>query len=50
MARFLGIDGDDDSYTVNDQFVAVCQTILKSEWEVLKTEVRSVVDFYHSEN
>ncbi len=45
MARFLGIEGAEPSLSANDEFVDVSQRILKREWDVLKNEIKSVVDF-----
>jgi hypothetical protein len=45
MARILGVESGDEVMSVNDEFVGVSQRILKREWEVLKNEIKSVVDF-----
>ena len=45
MGRLLGIETGDEPRSANDQFVEISQHILKREWEVLKTEIQSVVDF-----
>jgi hypothetical protein len=45
MARFLGVESGEELSSRNDQFVTVSQRILKREWEVLKNEIKSVVDF-----
>ena len=45
MARFLGVDSGDALLSVNDEFVAVSQRILKREWDVLKNEIKLVVNF-----
>jgi len=45
MARFLGIEAENTLVSINDEFVGVSQRILKREWEVLKAEITSVVDF-----
>ena len=45
MARFLGVGNADALLSINDEFVSVGQRILKREWDVLKDEIKSVVDF-----
>lgn len=41
MYAFLGADELTDKFTANPAYIAVCQRILKREWEVLKKEVRA---------
>jgi len=41
MYAFFGATELGDKFSTNPQFVAVCQRILKREWEVLKSEVRA---------
>ena len=45
MGRLLGQESGDELLSRNDQFVGVSQRILKREWEVLKHEIKSVVEF-----
>jgi len=40
MYAFFGSADVEDKFTANPEFVAICQRILKREWEVLKAEVR----------
>ena len=44
MLRFIGVENEHEPMTANDEFIEVCQRILKREWDVLKEEVRSVVN------
>ena len=42
MYNFLEAEDDEGQYAANPEFVAVCQRILKREWEVTKREIRSL--------
>ncbi|MEM1197517.1 MAG: hypothetical protein AAGH57_15550 [Pseudomonadota bacterium] len=42
MYEFLDASNIAQKYSANPRFVAVCQRILKKEWDVLKGEVKSV--------
>ena len=41
MYAFLGAEDTDEKFTANPLYIAVCQRILKREWEVLKSEVNA---------
>jgi len=43
MYKLLGADDTDKKYAVNDEFVSLCQGILKREWELAKREIRGEV-------
>lgn len=39
MYRLLNADGIDEKYSVNGEYVELCQGILKREWEIAKMEL-----------
>ena len=41
MYAFLGAESIEEKYRQNPEYIAVCQDILKEEWEVLKEDVKN---------